>query len=80
VVNASARWLGDRTSIELPDLSAAPGFSPEYGPPPRIPLLLQLTAVTSNRRLDALLDGITPPAGDELTALAKAVVRVIPPP
>ena len=37
VVNASAHWLGSETSLELPDLSAVPGFPPELSPPPGYP-------------------------------------------
>ena len=42
-------------SLELPDLSGVPGFPAELGPPPGVPLQLELTAVTSNRR-----DGLHP--------------------
>jgi hypothetical protein len=71
VVNASASWLGADGSLELPDLSAVPGFSSELGPPPEVPLQLELTAVTSNRAMEVLLDGLRPPGPGESTASAK---------
>jgi hypothetical protein len=73
VVNASARSLGD-ASLVLPDLSAVPGFDPAWGPLPGIPLLLEVTAVTSSRRLDDLIDGISQPPPDESTTFAKKVL------
>jgi hypothetical protein len=75
VVNASARWLGHRAAIELPDLSGAPGFSAAHGPAPGAPLLIYLTAVTSNRRLDVLLDGARPGRGD-FSSYAKTLAML----
>ena len=76
VVNASAAWLGAETSLELPDLSAVPGFPPELSPPPGVPLQLELTAVTSNRGMDVLLDGLLPPGPGESTSIAKTVLSL----
>jgi hypothetical protein len=77
VVNASARWLGSGgNSLELPDLSGVAGFPPELGPPPGVPLQLELTAVTSTRSMDVLLDGLTLPGPGQSTASAKTVLSL----
>jgi hypothetical protein len=76
VVNASAAWLAADTSLELPDLSAVPGFPPELGPPSGVPLQLELTAVSSNRAMEVLLDGVLPPGPGESTSIAKTVLSL----
>jgi hypothetical protein len=76
VVNTSAAWLAADSSLELPDLSAVPGFPPELGPPPGVPLQLELTAVTSNRAMEVLLDGVMPPGPGESTGIAKTVLSL----
>ena len=76
VVNASAQWLAGSNSLELPDLFAVPGFPPSLGPPPQVPLQLELTAVTSNRRMDVILDGVLPPGPNETTSFAKTVLSL----
>jgi hypothetical protein len=76
VVNASSRALAGGSSLELPDLFALPGFAPALAPPPGVPLQLELTVVTSNRRMDILLDGMAAPAPGETTGFAKTVLSL----
>ena len=76
VINTSSRAPGSGNSLELPDLFAVPGFPPELGPPPKVPLQLELTAITSNRRMDIILDGVAPPAPGESTGFAKTVLSL----
>jgi hypothetical protein len=78
VVNTSARWLAGNSTIELPDLSAVPGFAVDHGPAPDAPLKLELTAVTTNRRMDALLDSVLPATRGETAAFAQMFVPLSP--
>jgi hypothetical protein len=77
IMNVGASWLGGLTSIELPDLSAIPGFDAlTWGPRPDLDLAVEMTAITSTRAFGPVLHDVPPPsAGDEIT-YAKKVVTV----
>ena len=51
----SAAWLGAGTSYQLPDLTAAPGYRPEFGLQPEM-MDVEADAVTSSRDLARTLE------------------------
>jgi hypothetical protein len=83
-MNVGAKWLakhrrqgGDKETIELPDLTALPGFRAAWAPDGKVPLRVEVVAVTSTLRLGAVLsDGWGSSAGGDVTAYAKKLANL----
>jgi hypothetical protein len=63
IMSVGAGWLGSRTSFELADLSAAPGFDAAWGPPPAGMRVVEAAAITSSRGMGPVLHDQFSPRG-----------------